>query len=174
MQWKCYHQCIYHISHVLSVFSQTWFYFIKQFFDNLYYLLCFLLQEQENPGKPGLISRIFDIFFSLLSLFSLVRSSDPLRSGQGCRHPLQHHRSRRWSAPQRHLQHRPHQRQHVCHPTPGQRGESLLPRKEEMTVSVLSPCFTFPSMYVCLIISQLSQWKCALPFASSIYLSFYR
>lgn len=125
----------------------------------------------ENPGKTGLISRIFDIFSHCWACFVLVSSSDPLRSGQGCRHSLQHHRSRRWSTSEWHLQHRPHQRQHVCHPTPGQRGESVLPRKKEMNVSVLSPS-CFPSMYIYLIISQLSQWKCALPFAFPISLSF--
>lgn len=35
-------------------------------------------------------------------------------------------------------------------------------------------CFCFPSssIYVCLIISQLSLWKCASPFLFPIYLSF--
>lgn len=75
------------------------------------------------------------IFLSVKLVF-LVLSPDPLRSGQGRRHPLQHHRSRRWSAPEWDLQHRPHQWQHVCDPTPRQGGESLFPCKEEIWVSV--------------------------------------
>ena len=57
-------------------------------------------------------------------------SPDSLRSGQGRRDPLQHHRSRCRSASEWDLQHRPHQWQHVCYPTARQRGESLFPCKK--------------------------------------------
>lgn len=84
----------------------------------------------RNSLPDGL--RLVSIFStaSLLNLFFPVLSPDPLRSGQGRWNPLQHHGSRRRPATQWDLQHRPHQRQHVRHPTPGQRGEGVLPRKK--------------------------------------------
>lgn len=132
LQWKCYHQRIYHTSHVLYHLTNLWFYSKTRFWQSM--SLCLDRSVQEKSDKPELKTR----FSSLLNLFFLVLSPDPLRSGQGRRHPLQHHRSRRWSAPEWDLQHRPHQWQHVCHPTPRQRGESLLPCKEEISV------FLFP------------------------------
>lgn len=87
--------------------------------------------------RTSLKARTKKLIFLPAKLVSLVLSPDPLRSGQGRWHPLQHHWSRRWSAAEWDLQHRPHQRQHVCHSTPGQRGEGLLPCKEEMNLSFL-------------------------------------
>lgn len=128
---------------MFSVFSQRFGLISQCVFDNLCHtarnILCFLLQgKPENP-------RTKEPFFPSVELVSLVLSSDPLRSGQGRRHPLQHHRSRRWSTPEWDLQHRPHQRQHVCHPTPRQRGESLLPCKKEMSLSCLFNLVSFTS-----------------------------
>lgn len=74
---------------------------------------------------------------STAELVFVVLSPDSLRSGQRRGHPLQHHRSRRRSAPEWDLQHRPNQWQHVCHPTPRQRGESLLPCKKDICVYLL-------------------------------------
>lgn len=108
------------------------------------------------PEKVGQVWAQSQIFLPVKLVF-LVLSPDPLRSGQGRGHPLQYHRSRRGSAPQRDLQHRSHQWQHVCDPTPRQGGESLVPCKEEFGVSA-SPLF-----HLCLIISQSSLWKCAPP-----------
>lgn len=91
------------------------------------------IHQQSVSQIPDSSIRLVSIFStaSLLNLFFFpVLFPDPLRSGQGRWNPLQHHGSGRRPAAQRDLQHRPHQRQHVRHPTPGQRGEGFLPRKK--------------------------------------------
>lgn len=99
--------------------------------------VCLTVSLCLNPGEVWQDSAETETFHSAELVF-VVLSPDPLRSGQRRRHPLQHHRSRRRSAPEWDLQHRPHQWQHVCHPTPRQRGESLLPCKKGICV------FLFP------------------------------
>lgn len=112
---------------------------------------------QEDCGNPGL--------WNPAELVCVVLLPDPLRSGQRRGDPLQHHWSRCRSAAERHLQHRPHQRQHVCHAAPRQRGQGLFPCKNKTSLVLPPHC---PSS-VCLIIPPSR-----LPFSSSAFRSFLR
>lgn len=130
---------MYHASH--TQYSSQTFGFIPKcgFWPSVSLRLHLFALEKVQPAWAQ-----YQIFLSVKLVF-LVLSPDPLRSGQGRRHPLQHHRSRRWSAPEWDLQHRPHQWQYVCDPTPRQGGESLFPCKEEICVSA-SPLAPFVSV----------------------------
>lgn len=107
----------------------------------LFFFFFFAQEDCDNPGvrNPA-------------ELVCVVLLPDPLRSGQGCGDPLQHHGSWRRSAAERHLQHRPHQRQYVCHTTPRQRGQGLFPCKNKTRLFLPPHC----SSSVCLIISPTS------------------
>lgn len=83
-------------------------------------------------------------------LVCLVLPPDPLRSGQGRGDPLQHHGSRCRSAAERHLQHRPHQRQHVCHAAPRQRGQGLFPCKNKPSLVLPPHCPSSVSTHLAL------------------------
>lgn len=114
-------------------------------FRDLNSWLCFFFFfAQEDCDNPGVRNPA--------ELVCVVLLPDPLRSGQGCGDPLQHHGSWRRSAAERHLQHRPHQRQYVCHTTPRQRGQGLFPCKNKTRLFLPPHC----SSYVCLIISPTS------------------
>lgn len=126
------------------------------FFDlNLWLGLYFFAQEDcDNPGLRNPADLVCDVLLA-----------DPLRSGQGRGDPLQHHGSRSRSAAERDLQHRPHQRQHVCHAAPRQGGQGLFPCENKTRLFLPPHC---PSS-VCLIIPPSR-----LPFSSSASRSFLR